>query len=139
MLNTMLSQSQQKVAKLVKELKQGKHSGEVLSPELSSKVDLIAELREKLEVSQSNALEAETKIENSTKKINELQEKLENLNTEKASTEAQLGQLRSQNEAFTANLAKLKGAEERVAELEGAVAMGGQKLTDLAKELDQVK
>jgi type II secretory pathway predicted ATPase ExeA/chromosome segregation ATPase len=146
MLETMISQSQQKVAKLVKELNQETASRELLSSELSSKVDLIAELREKLKDSQSNALEAEAKIENSTKKINELQKNLLNLKTEKVSAETQLGQLRASYAGLSADIQELKGAKERVTELEGAVAMreqtlaqSEQKVTDLTKTLDQEK
>ncbi len=146
MLDTMLSQSQLKLAKLAKELNQEKQSGELLSSELSSKVDLIAELREKLGDSQSDALEAETKIENFIRQINELQKNLLNLKTEKVSAETQLGQLRSRNEALTDDLAELKGVKERVADLEGVAAVreekltqSEQKVTDLATALDQEK
>jgi chromosome segregation ATPase len=146
MIDAMLSQSQQKLAKLGKELNQEKQSKELLSSELSSKVNLIAELREKLEDSQSNALKAETKIENSTKKINELQENLLALKTEKASAETQLAQLRASYKGLSADIQQLEGAKKRVAELESAVAMreqtltqSKQKVTDLTVALEQEK
>ncbi|MGD9288578.1 MAG: AAA family ATPase, partial [Desulfobacterales bacterium] len=104
MIDTMLSQSQLKVAKLSKEVKQERHKAEVLSSELASKVDLIDELQNKLENSQGNSLKTETIIENSDKKIKQLQNDLLNLKNE--------------NETLTADLEKLKGATDRVAELE---------------------
>jgi len=139
-----LSGSEQRLSQLAKQLDQEKTRGELLSSELSTKVDLIAELQEKLGNAQSKVLEVEAKIENRTIKINELQEQLENSNAEKASTEAQLAQLRSQNEALTADLAELKGAQERVAVLEGelvaksqTLSQSAQKVTDLTNALDR--
>ena len=120
MIDTMLSQSQHKIARLTKELNQEKQGGELLNSELSSKVDLIAELQEKLENSQANALAAETKNKNSTNKINELQEDLLKLKKEKASAETQLANLKTSYAGLSADSQELKGAKERVAELEGA-------------------
>ncbi len=146
MIDTMLSQSQLKIARLSKELKLENHKEEVLGSELSSKVDLIAELQEKLEDSQSNALKAETKIENSNKKINKLKENLLNLKKEKASTETQFGQLKASYAGLSADIQELKGAKDRVAELESAAAVREQTLTltkpqvaDLTAALEQEK
>ncbi len=126
------------VAKLSKKLKQENHKGEVLSSELSSKVDLIAELQEKLENSQTNALKAETKIENSNKKINALQENLLNLKKEKASTETQFGQLKASYAGLNADIQELKGAKDRVAELERATAVRAQTLTQTEQQVEDL-
>ena len=61
------------------------------------------------------------------------------LKAQKTSSDIQLGQVKSLNEKLATGLEELEGAKERVAELEGVATMGGQRLTDLAKELDQEK
>ena len=73
-LEGAVAMGEQKLTDLAKELDQEKQSGELLGSELSTKVNLIAELQEKLANAQSNVMEVEAKIENGTIKINELQE-----------------------------------------------------------------
>jgi len=109
-----LSLLEQRLSHLAEELDQEKKSRELLSSELSSKVDLIAELQQKLENSQPNSLAFEAEIENSTIKINELQEQLLNLKAERASAETQLGQLRSHNAELTADNQELNSLKKRV-------------------------
>jgi len=91
-------------------------------------------------------LKAETKIENSNKKINKLKENLLNLKKEKASTETQFGQLKASYAGLSADIQELKGAKDRVAELESAAAVREQTLTltkqqvaDLTAALEQEK
>jgi type II secretory pathway predicted ATPase ExeA/chromosome segregation ATPase len=142
----MLSQSEQKLAKLAQDLDQEKESKGVIQAELSSKDALVAELQEQLETLQSKALKSEGTIENNAAKIAELQEQLMNLKTQESSTKTQLDQLRSRNNELVTELKALQGAKERVTELENAVAQreqllseSEQKLTELAKYLAQEK
>ncbi len=134
---------------------QEKKSRERLSSELSAKANLIAELQEKLGSAQSKALTFEAEIENSKIKINELENQLSeslaqraptessmvkeiamlrgqlsDLKAQKASADTQLDQLRSRNESLAADLAELKGAKERVAELEQVAARRKQTLSE---------
>ena len=81
------SRSEKRLSDLTKELDQEKKSRELLSSDLSSKEDLIAELQEKLGSSQSDALEFEAKIEDSKIKINDLLEQLKDLKPQQAPTE----------------------------------------------------
>ena len=80
---------------------------------------------------QSNASggrELENDIENSTKtRINELTRPIVGSENPKDLSDTQLGQLRSSYEELTADLKELKGAQERVAVLEGEVAMRERK------------
>jgi type II secretory pathway predicted ATPase ExeA len=134
-----LSQSEQKLTDLTNARDQAKKGQEQLRAELSTKADLVAELQQKLAATLSSGAELANNIEKSRNVIAELQGQLLDLRAQKASADTQLVQLKSRIEELTAGLEELKGAKERVAALEGAVAMGEQKFTDLAKELGQEK
>ncbi len=80
------------------------------------------------------------------KEIEVLHGQLMDLKAQKTSSDTQLEQMKSRNEALTSDLTELIRAKERVALLEGEEAMkdqalsrSEQKLSQLAKELDQEK
>ena len=145
-LESVAALRKQMLLKLREELDREKKNRELLSSELSSKVDLIAELQEKLENSQPNSMAFEADLEDSKIKINELQEQLLKVKAERASVETQLDQLRSHNAGLTADNQELKSFKERVVALESELATGeqslsrpDQQLSRLAKELSQEK
>jgi type II secretory pathway predicted ATPase ExeA/predicted nucleic acid-binding Zn-ribbon protein len=162
---------EQRLSHIAKELDQEKKDRELLSPEDTSKADLISELQQKLQTSQSNLQELEKMNKNGEKEIAELQNQvkeleaqqaltvsspvkeiadlqgqLSDLKAQKTAVDTQLGPLKSRNEELTANIEALKGAKERAAALEGelaerdqAISLLEQRLSRLAKELDQEK
>ena len=156
MLDTMLSQSQQKVAKLAKELHQEKESGKLLSSELKElkgAKERIAALEGMVAMGKQKVTDLATALDEEKKSREQLRSELStkadlilDLKAQKTSADTQLGQLKSRNEVLATDLAELKGAKERVAALEGELAMreeklsqSEQKFTDLATALDQAK
>ena len=113
-----LFEAAQKITELTNALDQEKKGQDLLRAELSTNADQVAEVQQKLESSQSNAIKFQEEIERYKKDIAALQGQLSDLHTQKTSADTQLDQLKSRNEALTAELADLKGAKERVAELE---------------------
>ncbi len=82
-----LSQSEQKIADLTNALIQEKKGQELLSSQLSTKADLVAEFQQKLQTSQANQYELEKTIEKSRKEIAALQVQLRELKAQQAPAE----------------------------------------------------
>ena len=82
-----LTQSEQKVTDLTNALNREKKSRGLLRAALLTKVDLVAELQQKLQISQTNQKELEQTINKNKKEIAELQEQLRELKAQQAPTE----------------------------------------------------
>jgi general secretion pathway protein A len=142
----LLSQSEQKITQLTTALDQEKKSKELLQTELSSKVASVAELKEKLETSESNAVKFGDDVEKRTEEITKLQNQMQDLEAEKNSSETQLAVLQTKYNKLQSDLKELKSTQERVAELENAavkreqlITQSEQKITQLSAELEQEK
>jgi chromosome segregation ATPase len=83
-----LSRSEQRISHLVKELDQEKQKRELLSSELSLKIDLVTEFQQKLKAFQINQQELEKTIKKSAKKNAKLQNQLRKLEAQKDPTES---------------------------------------------------
>jgi chromosome segregation ATPase len=83
-----LSQAEQRISNLTKELDQEKKSGEQLNSELSLKIDLVTEFQQKLQTSQANQQALEKTVIKSIKEIAALQGQLEKLKAQQIPTES---------------------------------------------------
>ena len=141
-----LSQVKQKISELTNALDQEKKGQDLLRAELSTNADQVSEIQEKLQTSQSNAKQFQKEIEEYKIEIKALKGQLLELQTQKTSADTQLGQLKSRNAALAVELAELRGAKERIAELEEAenrheqsLSQAEQKVTELNNALDREK
>ena len=142
----LITQGEQKITQLTTELDQEKKSKELLQAELSSKVASVAELKEKLEISDSNALKFEDEINYKTKEVAQLHDQIQDLEAQKNSSENQLAVLQTEYKKLQSDLTEWKSTQERVAELENAavkreqlLSQSDQKITQLSTELEQEK
>jgi len=87
-LEGAVAMGEQKFTDLAKELGQEKKSRGLLRAALLTKADLVAELEQKLQISQANQQELEKTINKSKKEIAELQNQLRELKAQQAPTES---------------------------------------------------
>jgi len=90
MRDQLLSQSEEKLKKLQSNLDKEKNSKNGLQVKLASKDAVVAELKEKLKISQSDHLSLKDEIAKSKGQIKELQTQVANFEKEKALAEATL-------------------------------------------------
>ncbi len=137
-LESVTARQEQMLSKMTEKLEREKKNRELLSSELTSKVNLVDELQQKLENSQPKSLAFEAELEDSKIKINELQEQLLKVKAEEASVETQLDQLRYHNAELTADNQELKSLKKKVVALERELATSDQSLSRPDQELSQL-
>ena len=142
----LLTQSEIMLIEFKKELEQEKKSNDLLKAELSTKGASVAELKEKLDSSESNAVKFRDDIKKRTGEITTLQNQMQDLEVQKKSSETQLAQLQSEYAKIQTDLTELKSTQERVVELENTVvkreqllSQSEQKLAELTNKLEQEK
>jgi type II secretory pathway predicted ATPase ExeA/predicted nucleic acid-binding Zn-ribbon protein len=124
--------------------------------ELSSKNAQISELDKQLQAAESLHLKLKEEIEKGRNENAALQAQLSDLKNQEAAAESRIDQLQSRNAGLVSDLRQLQGSQERVTELQTAVAardralsqaqeklqalsQAQEKLQALQSELDQAK
>ena len=125
---------------LQKSLEQEKKAKEALFTELASRDALITELQERVQGFQSNILYLEEQIAKEHSEIQRLHRALSDLEGQKVILQTKIGQLKSNYEALISKrLKELESAQVRICELENAINVRDQRLSEFGETLRTVQ